>query len=336
MRIAAVVLGLVAATGIIEIVSRLTLPEQPPGILLTPLAGNVNVTEDMFVESPGWFWDLRPNVRRVPDRWGDVTNSMGLRESSEIEPEESVILCVGDSCTYGFGLPQAASWPAVLNSLEPVRVVNAGVPGFSSWQGIKRFDEKLRRLRISALVVQFGNNDAVPWPSLSVAGTDRVTDALTDSERAYNVRALEVAHWSRALGVIYGSLAPRPDPTQFSARDFGSARVRVPIAEFRANLKRFAECGIPTVFVVWPRRRQLDADFPDPMPDALVREYLSVVTEMNGDQVRVVDLREAIGTRTEDIDSFFIDEVHASEEGSKIVAREVAQALASLGGPKAH
>jgi lysophospholipase L1-like esterase len=241
------------------------------------------------------------------------------------------VLCLGDSCTYGFGLAARDAWPQRADALLEARVLNAGVPGFSSWQGIRRYRALLRQLEPAALVVQFGNNDAAPWPSARVPGTREVTGCLTDAERKLHLEALALSDTSRVLGSVAAWFAPTPDATHFGPDEFNVARERVPLTEFRENLEAFAGEGLPIVFVVWPRRANVEPGSSDPIDAEKSSAYLDCICEMEGPDVRVVDLRTLFRSGCADAPNFYTDEVHASAAGSKIVARAVSRALASLG-----
>jgi hypothetical protein len=74
------------------------------------------------------------------------TNALGMR-GAEIEakrPGETRILALGDSFTYGHGVQDAESYPAVLEALlrargHDVSVLNAGVPGYNTDQSYAYF-----------------------------------------------------------------------------------------------------------------------------------------------------------------------------------------------------
>ena len=76
-------------------------------------------------------------------------------------PENSTILAFGDSLTYGFGTrrPEEESYPAVLAKLTGQKVVNAGVNGETTEEGLQRIDELLRRIHPGVTVLCLGGND---------------------------------------------------------------------------------------------------------------------------------------------------------------------------------
>ena len=127
------------------------------------------VTEDdwsqLYAGDPGHDWRLKPNldVQGVPHlEEGTVfavqTNSDGLRDAP-IPTSGAWVLALGCSTTFGWGVEQSNVWTEVLQADLGMPVVNAGVPGHSTVQGMA-WGKSLMERGPSLVLLGWGLRDA--------------------------------------------------------------------------------------------------------------------------------------------------------------------------------
>ncbi|MFB3091405.1 MAG: arylesterase [Gammaproteobacteria bacterium] len=87
-------------------------------------------------------------------------------------PDDTVILAFGDSLTYGTGANKEESYPSVLENTINRKIINAGVPGELSMQGLKRLPKLLEKYQPGLMILCHGGNDILWKENLAEAETN--------------------------------------------------------------------------------------------------------------------------------------------------------------------
>jgi lysophospholipase L1-like esterase len=235
------------------------------------------------------------------------------------------IICYGDSNTDG---PNKGGWPEQLQQLLDERphrnglryeVANAGVAGYSSHQGLLRFQQEADQYRPDLIIVSFGWND--------VAKTVGGHPDDDYHSAAWRVRILRVLLKSRLYLVLMRYLpTSRPPET-------GHQVSRVPLSSYLSNMATFAEAagkhGAAVVFLTRPHREHEANLVRVPSWRAQVPVYNEGLRRWTKEQhLPLVDVQaifESAGVE------FFSDETHFTKAGHRHMAEMLVADLASKG-----
>lgn len=254
-RLFAATISIVATLAVVEVVCRIAFPPQAPirfeqeEQLLTQI-GLAQFAEAL-VADPEMFWRVAPDSTLPPSagiNFGVLANGQQLREEHEIplaKPAGEVrILFLGDSCTFGAGVEVTETFPAFVERYLAEDVpgtrfecINAGVPGYSLFQGWRLLETEGLAYDPDVIVISFGSNDAVAWDNRS---------DLEHYEEAHRRPPAPIG-WSRAAQLVWKRIHARPPAEE--------KRSRLKPREFRDLLARVRdradERGIALVTVVW-------------------------------------------------------------------------------------
>ncbi len=108
-------------------------------------------------------------------------------------PEGSVILAVGDSLTYGFGTqnPDRESYPAILERLSGYRVINTGINGETSAEGLRRLSGLLQRYKPALTIICYGGNDILQH--LSMEKLEENLNKMVETVQSHGSKAMLIA-----------------------------------------------------------------------------------------------------------------------------------------------
>jgi acyl-CoA thioesterase I len=121
-------------------------------------------------------------------------------------PPGAVILAFGDSITYGTGAGEGQSYPAQLEKMIGRRVVNAGVPGEITAEGLERIAGVLEKEKPALVILCHGGNDIL-----------RKLDQRQTAENLRSMIRLAKSSGASVLMVAVPSLGLSLTPPQFYA-----------------------------------------------------------------------------------------------------------------------
>ncbi|MDP8254549.1 MAG: GDSL-type esterase/lipase family protein [Candidatus Alcyoniella australis] len=267
------------------------------------------------------FWRLKaPNP-------GWHVNAQGFRGDSlkRDKPADTLrVLCLGDSCTFGLGpdggVPWDRTYPQLLATLlaekmSGVRVetINAGVPGYSSFQGLRYLESELLAYKPDVVTAYFGINDSYEarcFPDRDQRVLDRVPQAVGGVQRL-----LRHSRFYLLLGSLVRGLRVRDSELRPGAEYLE----RVEPDQYRGNIAAMRELGRRHGFQLLPiQALYLDGD------GAIhgLQEWSAPGALSWADQAReLADRGEAVIYPAP-------DNVHPTVAGHALLARLLAECLA--------
>jgi acyl-CoA thioesterase-1 len=88
-----------------------------------------------------------------------VLEGCAKREIKNIDSKGTNIICFGDSITWGYGAAPGEDFPSALAKLIDIPVINAGIDGDVSSEGLKRLDSDVLDREPLLVIIEFGGND---------------------------------------------------------------------------------------------------------------------------------------------------------------------------------
>lgn len=315
---------------------------------------------DTMVGDPELLWTLEAG--RKLEGPGGITqiNAVGLRTA--LLPDapraagEKRVLVTGDSSVYGWGQPDGHSYAEQLEEVlgltfpgTPIKVVNLGVPGYSSAQTLRLLERVGWSYEPDLLVVHNIFSDAnidafQDAAAMALADPDGTPlRAAAHSSRAYCAAYMPWARYQSTLNQQLGRVLMPGIPTGANAAvalervDAILELSRVPLSDYVGNLERIREGAAArgATMVVAPLAQELDVGLwsvpmPRPGPDQVLPwfPYRAAQAAWAGSAgVGRVDLPDAFAAESGDPNGLFIDPMHPSVLGAQVMAWAVARHL---------
>lgn len=282
--------------------------------------GLADLNECMQADSK-LFWTLKPEIKsmRVQGKIGIYpidfnvnTNSKGMRDSelSSIKKAKR-ILAIGNSCTFGVGVNDETTWPSQLETLlgdKGIEVINAGVPGYTSFQGLRYLKDNGLALEPDVLIASFGFNDIREWASYS------------DMETAKNIEKQNLNKLLSHSRLFY-ALSQMIQPKLKSKA--GEKKRRLNEKEFFTCIQEMISIcktnNIKIILLIWPYRYQMRE------PAGSLTGYqplIKIIAEK--EQIAYIHLPDTFRLAKEEL---FVDDIHANAIGCEKVAKALSKEI---------
>ncbi len=158
-----------------------------------------------------------PSVMFAAASFFGLMSVFAFPPSSRAEPTTDTIKIVafGDSLTAGYMLPPAAAFPAQLQVAlqqrgHKVQVINAGVSGDTTANGVDRLDWTLQE-GADAVILELGGNDALRGvdPSLTRANLDKMLSVITATGTDVVLAGMKApSNWGNAYVAAFDPIFP--------------------------------------------------------------------------------------------------------------------------------
>lgn len=161
-----VMIGLIISLILAEVGARVIIRMSKREGAVSPLVDKRTFNVPINQPDSKLFWRLRPLAS-----YKEINiNSKGFR-GKEFSTKKSSgvyrIIALGDSSTLGVGVPNSETYCAVLenllnqpkNSSTRYEVINGGVAGYSSLQGLRYLKREITHYRPDLITIYFGLND---------------------------------------------------------------------------------------------------------------------------------------------------------------------------------
>ncbi len=308
-----------------EVLFRVFPPPDPRVPAGTPAA------ETITLEGDAWLlWQLRPGDR-VEHGQPVHVNALGFRDRDRGPRNGHRIMTLGDSSVYGFGVGDDEVFSSLMQKEISVDVVDGATPGWSTFQTLNMLDMRGWSLDPDLLVI--GNL----W-------SDNNFDDFVDREllASYAGFAQSPAYRARVL-LSHSALFRwldwqiRVGPAQAHARTVGwtmggegpkSGKRRVAINDYADNLDtlcaRAKEHGAGVIFLLLANREDVHPLSPDPAWGPY-RKVMQDAAARHG--VPIVDFPAIVAASGRGEDALFLDQMHPTVLGHRLLADAVESAL---------
>ncbi len=249
-----------------------------------------------------------------------TTDSRGFRKSTSQE-EGTSILFLGPSSTTGWGVHDHETYPSLMGKFFSVK--NAGQIGYSSYQGLKLYENDLVSEKYDVVVIAYGINDVDMHRFYFQSN-------LTDAEEFREQK--HIPKWSFQKIIDNSSILGVMQKMAFKilakklSHDEMNTLIRVKEDEFRNNLNKMIDeiritGAVPVLLSTathFKKSADPDINFQQGLVTGRMKNYSRILKEVAAE--KKVSLAHPDLWLTGNRDELFVDPVHFSVKGNQLLA----------------
>ena len=301
-----------------------------------PVNRDIDFTE-VYKKDKDLFWRFRTNKDINSKQFSAIAyhiNSTGQRGPDIASTKPDIrIVALGNSCTFGWGVPYDNTWVYLLQELlraklsdTAIEVINAGVPGYSSYQGRKYYERYLYKLHPDIMLIMFGWNDH--W-----AAGDGIPDAAQETPPQWVLALHNMISPFKLYQFMRKVVLSASEEEKEVPLDDIKTRYRVSVDEFYMNLRsiiRKAKDEGTTPVLLVPPVASLQNYFNEKVSPfhAIHKRYQQEIRRVaQREGVPLVDLQIVFDQYNDLFDDARHDPIHFNAKGHAITAQTIAEPL---------
>lgn len=125
------------------------------------------------------------------------------------KPSGENIICFGDSLTYGTGASSEMDYPSQLSRMIGKPIINAGVPGNTTSDALKRLENDVLSLSPRIVIITLGGNDLRNKISKDAAfsNLNKIVRLIQEKGALVIIGGVDIPFVGRGFGKAYQELA---------------------------------------------------------------------------------------------------------------------------------
>jgi lysophospholipase L1-like esterase len=304
-----------------------------------------------------WSWVPIPNAPcYIGVQPGLYFNSLGFRGPvfQEEKPQDTLrIVCMGDSCTLGWGVKDDETYCTLLAGLlqpkfkKKIETINAGVLGYASSQGLHQLQTKILNLKPDLIIASYNWNDhsaAISMESMEGNDASRPDKELWRGSFLYDLgrkfsllRTFQIMQLAgeKVLGTRsnHGKVAETPSDPERDADSIPKV-LRVPLNDYVENLRNMVRIahdhGIVPILMTQPYIPKNDADSVSLFLQEKQTEYNAALMSVGFKEgAYSLDMSPTFEAH-KPLRYLFSSRVHPTAEGQRLIAVKLANMIANL------